>query len=72
MKYFDVDDFARAVKQYRFVELGIDLREAAKMAKTSAATLSRIENKKLPEINTALNVCQWLKVPITKFVKTKK
>lgn len=72
MKYFDVHEFAKAVKQRRFVELGLDMRQAAKQIKTSAATLSRIENEKLPEINTALNVCHWLKTPITAFVKTKK
>lgn len=72
MKYFDVTNFAKAVKQRRFVELGLDMRQAAKQIKTSAATLSRIENEKLPEINTALNVCHWLKIPITSFVKTRK
>jgi transcriptional regulator with XRE-family HTH domain len=72
MKRFDTKSLAKAVKQYRIITLDIGLREAAIKAGTTAATLCRIENGRTAEIDTLLNVCDWLNVPITKFIKPAK
>jgi transcriptional regulator with XRE-family HTH domain len=36
------------------------IREAAKQAKVSPATLSRVENGKVPDLETFSKICQWL------------
>jgi len=38
------------------------IRETAKEIGISSATLSRIENGKLPDLETFSKLCQWLKV----------
>lgn len=35
----------------------------------SASTLSRIENGKIPDIDTFLAVCDWLEIPPAEFIK---
>lgn len=36
------------------------IREAAKEANVSPATLSRVENGKVPDLETFSKICQWL------------
>ena len=49
------------------------LREAAEeIGNISAATLSRIEQGKLPDIETFIRICKWLKVPTDAFISGKK
>ena len=36
------------------------IREAAREAKVSPATLSRVENGKVPDLETFSKICQWL------------
>jgi len=38
------------------------LREAAKLIGVSPATLSRIENGKVPDLDTFSKLCKWLEV----------
>lgn len=42
---------------------GRGIREVAQEIGISSATLSRIVNGKLPDINTFAKLCQWLDVP---------
>ena len=46
-------------------ELG--LRETAKTIGTSAATLSRVENGKTPDLVTCKLICDWLHVDMNYF-----
>lgn len=49
------------------------LRETAKeIGDLSAATLSRIEQGKLPDVETFILVCKWLDVPTDTFVDGEK
>lgn len=66
---FKAIDFARAVKTKRAIDLDIGLREAAIEIGISYATLSRIENKKVPDLMTYAKVCEWLKVDMKSFFK---
>ncbi|MDJ0599049.1 MAG: helix-turn-helix domain-containing protein [Crocosphaera sp.] len=45
-------------------------RETAKeIGKVSPSTLSRIENGKVPDLDTFLALCDWLEVPPTKLIQ---
>lgn len=72
MQLFDKTEFAKALKTHRVITMDIGLREVAKKVKISAATLSRIENEKPTEIDTILKLCHWMKLPLTKFITTKR
>jgi transcriptional regulator with XRE-family HTH domain len=39
---------------------GNGIRETAKVVGVSAATLSRVENKKIPDLETFSKICKWL------------
>lgn len=39
---------------------GMGIREAAKQVGISPATLSRVENKKIPDLETFSKICKWL------------
>lgn len=41
---------------------------AVEIGNISAATLSRIEQGNLPDIETFIQICQWLKYPADKFI----
>jgi transcriptional regulator with XRE-family HTH domain len=45
------------------------LREIAAIIGVSAPTLSRIERGAMPDLATYVKICEWLKVPLEKFVK---
>lgn len=57
---------ARAIESARFP---LTLRQIGEKIQVSAATLSRIENGKTPDIETYYKVCQWLGVPMEEFFK---
>lgn len=57
---FNVDQFSAALLTKRCVTLRVGVREAAEKIGISAATLSRLENRKLPDIETYYKCCQWL------------
>ncbi len=56
---FNISLFSEDVKVRRFDERK-SLRVAAKDAKVSFSTLSRIENGKIPDLETFGIVCEWL------------
>ena len=39
---------------------GVGVREAARQVGISPATLSRVENKKVPDLETFSKICKWL------------
>jgi len=41
---------------------------AEEIGNVSAATLSRIEQGKIPDVDTFINICNWLKVPTDTFI----
>lgn len=57
MELIAVDAFARRIQQKR---AGTGVREASKQIGISPATLSRVENKKIPDLETFGRICKWL------------
>jgi transcriptional regulator with XRE-family HTH domain len=68
IKYSNVE-FGKVVKTKRVIELNLDLRTAAKKIGTSPATLSRVENGGMPDLNTYALLCEWASVPMSDFFK---
>src|SRR5262245_22351598 len=49
------------------------LREIAdEMGEVSPSTLSRIENGKMPDMDTFLRVCDWLEIAPSELIKSQK
>lgn len=46
------------------------LRKAAKEIDISSATLSRIEQENLPDVETFIKICKWLGVSTDTFIET--
>ena len=65
---FNYDKFSKAIKTKRIIEDNIGVREVAKKMKVSAATISRMENKKEPTLANFIKVCNWLNVTPTEFI----
>lgn len=66
----NVDLFASAIKSKRGTK---GLREtASNIGNVSSATLSRIEQGNLPDVETFIKICKWLEVSTDNFVKGKK
>jgi transcriptional regulator with XRE-family HTH domain len=67
---FDSLSFAKSIQERRkFKKLGV--REAAKEIGISAATLSRVENQRLPELVTYNAICNWLSLDMNYFFDNK-
>jgi transcriptional regulator with XRE-family HTH domain len=66
----NVDLLASAIKSKRGTK---GLREtAAEIGDVSSATLSRIEQGNLPDVETFIKICKWLKVSTDTFISGKK
>ena len=57
MERLKIADLADRIRQRR---AGKGIREAASEVGVSAATLSRVENKKVPDLETFGRICEWL------------
>lgn len=57
MEPLRIDRLARRIEERR---AGMGIRQAAKEANVSPATLSRVENGKVPDLETFSKICQWL------------
>ena len=57
MESLAIDELAQRIQERR---AGKGIREAAKEVGVSPATLSRIENGKVPDLETFGKICQWL------------
>ena len=65
--HLNMDVLARMVRTQRGNR---GLREtAAELGNVSPSTLSRVENGKMPDMETFLLLCDWLNVPPTYFFK---
>lgn len=72
MKFeYDGEKLSKAVRTKRLIEMKIDIRKAAGEIGISAATLSRIENKKTPDIVVLASVCNWVAMPMDGFFISK-
>lgn len=69
---FNSVSFGRRVKSKRVIENDYELRDVSKKVGVSIATLSRIENGKLPDVETMLTLCKWIKADPFEFVKKNK
>jgi transcriptional regulator with XRE-family HTH domain len=56
---FNVDSFSSRLLMKRVVKKRISMREAAEQIGISAATLSRLENKNIPDVYTYYACCKW-------------
>lgn len=64
----NTDLLAGMLKSHR---AGRGLRAIAEeIGNISAATLSRIEQGKIPDVDTFINICKWLKVSTDTFILT--
>lgn len=68
---FDRPAFRKALITYRVIDRNLSLRIAADEAKLSPATLSRCEKGNKIELQTFLNLCNWLKIRPDKFLVSK-
>lgn len=66
---FDSNNFSKSLRQKRLIEMNTDLRTLAKSLKVSAATLSRCEKGRTPELLTFATLCEWLNIPMNEFIK---
>jgi DNA-binding XRE family transcriptional regulator len=69
---YDAEGFAKKIKQKRIIELDIDTRTLGLKLNISAATISRCENGRMPELLTYAKLCKWVGVPMNQFIKTGK
>jgi DNA-binding phage protein len=69
---FDVDRFSEDLLTKRVVKERKGMRDAAEEIGVSAATLSRLENKGVPDVYTYFSCCKWLGVDMTHYFKNKK
>ena len=71
----DIDQLAHYV-QWKMDQENLSLREAARKANVSAATMSRIlrkgRNRPRPDVDTLVKIVHWVDVPIDKIVETKR
>lgn len=68
---FDAVKFSRDIKTKRTIELDIDMRRLSAETNVSHATISRIENKRIPDLITFASLCAWLKKPMETYLKFK-
>ncbi len=54
------DRMARFAQRIQDKRAGKGIREAAKEVGVSSATLSRVENGKVPDLDTFGKICRWL------------
>jgi transcriptional regulator with XRE-family HTH domain len=66
-KEFNKDWFSNEI---RFKKGKIPLVDCAKLIGISAATLSRVQNGKEPDVMSYHRICVWLKMPMDKFFTT--
>jgi transcriptional regulator with XRE-family HTH domain len=67
---FDNEKFSKAIRIKRIIQMNVDLRTLASQLGMSAATLQRCEaGKKIPDLKTFANLCEWLGEPTVSFHK---
>jgi len=71
---FDNEKFTNVVKEKMFTQMAkekrrIGVREFAKKIGVSASTISRVENGKLPDVETFYKICWWMNKSTDEFFK---
>ncbi len=67
---FKKNEFAKAIKYKRQLELNLGLRIASDQIGINYTTLSRLENGQMPDLLTYQKVCQWLDINMHIFFKS--
>ena len=57
MESIRIELLAKEIEERR---AGMGIRETAKLVGISPATLSRVENQKIPDLETFSKICKWL------------
>jgi len=65
----DTENFRSAIITRRKIIFDSTIEETAKKIGISKATLSRLENSKMPDLLTYCKVCKWLGVDYSKYIK---
>lgn len=68
---FKNNEFAKAIKTKRLIDLNIGLRIASEQIGINYTTLSRLENGHMPDLLTYQKVCEWLNMNMHIFFKSK-
>lgn len=66
---FATEIFMRKMQIQSREKREIGIREIAKPMQIHYATLSRAMNGKKLDVDSILSICEWMKAPITKFIK---
>lgn len=66
-KIFDLEMFSEKVLLHRH-RCRLSLRAAAKQIGISASTLNRLENRKMPDVETFFRICKWIILPTDYFL----
>jgi transcriptional regulator with XRE-family HTH domain len=65
--YLDIERLASLVRSKRGSR---GLRETAQeIGNVSPSTISRVENGRIPDMDTFLALCDWLEVPLSELIK---
>jgi len=64
--YLDTEKFSTLVQRKRGNR---GLREIASITGVSASTISRVERKQIPDLETFLVLCDWLEILPTELIK---
>jgi transcriptional regulator with XRE-family HTH domain len=68
--FFDTEKFSRDLLTKRCVDLRISIHEAAKKIGISKPTLSRLENKHIPNPQSWYLCSKWLGKDMLEYIKT--
>lgn len=65
------DEFSKQLKQKRLIDDNTDMRSLAIDLDISAATISRCENGRMPDLKSYSILCTYLGKPMNSFIKVK-
>jgi transcriptional regulator with XRE-family HTH domain len=63
------EQFSKQLKQKRLIDEDTDMRSLAIRINVSAATISRCENGKMPDLDAYAKLCCYLGQPLDMFIK---
>lgn len=66
---WDGEQFSKQLKQKRLIDEDTDMRSLAARIDVSAATISRCENGKMPDLDSYTKLCYYIGQPLDAFVK---
>lgn len=62
------EQFSKQLKQKRLIDEDIDMRSLAERIDVSAATISRCENGKMPDLGSYVKLCHYIEQPLDMFI----